>query len=136
MKLNPYLGFDGNCAEAFRFYQELLGGELKVLTHAGSPMADEVPPEWADRVMHSCLTAGDVVLMGGDTPPGSYAAPSGFCVSLHLPDAAEGERIFNALATEGNVTMPFEKTFWAERFGMVTDRFGTPWIVNCDPSAA
>lgn len=134
MKMNPYLNFGGDCVQAFRFYQQVFGGGLEVMTYGGSPMAAEMPAEMHDRAMHACLMMGDLTLMASDTPPEHYTRPAGFCVSVHLPDPGEGERIFHALADGGNVTMPFEKTFWAERFGMLTDRFGTPWIVNCDPS--
>lgn len=136
MKMNPYLNFDGSCVQALRFYQQVFGGELEVMTYGGSPMAADMPAEMHDRAMHACLMTGDFVLMASDAPPEHYKPPAGIEVSLHFADAGEGERIFHALADGGNVTMPFEQTFWAERFGMVTDRFGTPWIVNCDPSVA
>lgn len=133
MKALPYLGFDGQCAEAFRFYQETLGGDLEIMTHGDSPIADEVPPGSHDRVMHACLTAGELILMGSDAPPDWHSTPQGLSVSLHLSDVDEAERIFTALADGGAVEMPLGKTFWAERFGMATDRFGIPWMVNCGP---
>lgn len=136
MKMNPYLNFDGTCVPAFRFYQQLFGGELEVMTFGDSPMAAEMPPEMAGQAMHACLTAGDLVLMASDAPPEHYTRAAGFHVALHPMEVAEAERIFHALAEGGTVTMPMEKTFWAERFGMLTDRFGTPWLVNCDPSSA
>lgn len=130
MELIPYLNFDGRCAEAFRFYHSVLGGTLEVMTFRDSPMAGELSPEWLDRVMHARLAVGEAVLMASDTPPGQYAAPQGFAVTINVEDAAEAERIFRALAEGGTITMPLEKTFWAERFGMLVDRFGVPWIVN------
>lgn len=133
MRVLPYLGFDGQCAEAFGFYQETLGGDLEIMTNGESPIADEVPGEAHDRVLHACLSAGDLVLMGSDAPPDWHATPQGLSVSLQLSDVDEAERIFAALADGGAVEMPMGKTFWAERFGMVTDRFGIPWMVNCGP---
>jgi PhnB protein len=130
MQMVPYLGFDGQCAEAFRFYHAVLGGELRIMTHGESPMADQVPAEWRDRVLHAALVTDGAVLMGGDAPPGQGAKPQGFCVALQVDDPAEAERIYNALVEGGEATMPMQATFWAERFGMLVDRYGTPWIVN------
>ena len=133
MKLNPYLTFNGQCAEAFRFYERVLGGRIEgMMTHGESPIAGEVPSEWHERILHARLVVGDQVLMGSDSPPESYAKPQGLYVSLHVDQPADGERIFQALADRGTVTMPFEKTFWAARFGMLVDRFGTPWMINCE----
>lgn len=134
MKIAPYLVFDGNCGEAFRFYHELLGGELDLMTFGDSPMADATPAEQRDRVMHVALTAGGQLLMGSDSPPGRFDRPQGIHVSLMVDGPEEAERVFKALEKGGTVTMPLEKTFWAERFGMVTDRFGIPWMVNSDES--
>lgn len=133
MQLNPYLLFNGNCAEAFKFYEETLGGKIEGLhTFAGSPAAEHAPPEWGDKVMHATLTIGDNKLMGSDAPPGRYEKPTGMSVSISLNDRDKGERIFNALAAGGTTIMPFGKTFWADGFGMCTDRFGIPWMVNCE----
>ncbi len=130
MKVNAYLNFDGNCAEAFRFYAEVLGGTIGFMqTFGESPMADQVPADKRDQVMHVRLDLGDQMLLGSDAPGGRYQRPEGFAVSL-IVTASEAKRIFPALAGGGTVVMPLEKTFWAEAFGMVTDRFGTPWIVN------
>jgi PhnB protein len=131
MHVTPYLNFDGTCAEAFRFYAEVLRGEVEFMqSHGDSPIAGEVPAEWHDRIMHASLVAGDVRLMASDVPPDSYRSPQGIHVSLHVENIAEGERIFRALVEGGKVTMPFEKTFWAEGFGMLVDRYGIPWMVN------
>jgi PhnB protein len=131
MKIVPYLGFDGDCAEAFRLYERVLGGRIELLmTYGESPMGAEVPADQKDRVMHVRLVAGDQVLMGGDAPPGSQAKAQGFCISLQVESAAEADRIFGALEAGGQATMPLGPTFWAERFGMLVDRFGTPWMVN------
>ena len=136
MQISPYLAFDGQCEAAFRFYAACLGGRIEMMmTHGESPMADRSPPEARDRIMHAQLVVGDTVLMASDGPPGHHQAMQGFSVSLMVGEPAEAERVFAALAEGGTVRMPLEETFWAMRFGMVTDRFGTPWMVNCERPA-
>lgn len=103
-----------------------------MLKFVDSPVAAQFPSEWGNRIMHASLMVGENMLSAGDAFPDQYERPRGFCVSLGVKDAKEGERIFNALAENGSVQMPFEKTFWAAGFGMVTDQFGIPWIVNCE----
>lgn len=132
MQLNPCLTFNGQCEAAFKFYQECLGGNIQtMMTWGDSPMADQVPPEWHGRIIHTTLKVGDEALLGSDAPPDRYEAPKGFAVTIQIDDPEEAERIFNALAENGTVQMPMQKTFWATRFGMCVDRFGTPWMVNC-----
>ena len=97
-------------------------------------MADHVPAGWSDKVMHGNLTIGDQALMGADAPPGRYEEPKGISLSLHIKSVADAERIFDELAEGGRVVMPLEKTFWAARFGMLVDRFGIPWMINCEGS--
>lgn len=136
MQVNPYLMFNGNCEAAFTYYAKVLGGKIEMMMpHEGSPAAPHVPAEWQKKIMHAKLVVGDFVLMGSDAPPAYQEPMKGFSVSLGIETAAEAERIFKALADNGTVRMPLEKTFWAERFGMVTDQFGTPWMVNCEGSA-
>ncbi len=136
MQLNPYLHFNGNCEEAIKFYEQVLGGKIEaMMTHAGTPAEQHVPPEWQNKIMHACLRVGDEVLMASDAPPEHYQKPQGFSVSLSIDKPADAQRIFDALAVDGKVQMPFQQTFWAYRFGMVVDRFGTPWIVNCEKAA-
>lgn len=132
MKLNPHLNFNGNCAEAYRFYEQHLGARtLFSITYGASPMAGEFPAEYADKIMHATIEIGDVSVMGSDSPPGYYQKPDGFCISLSFDDVAEAERVFNALAENGKVNMPLQQTFWAKKFGMLIDQFGIPWMVNC-----
>ena len=137
MRANPYLMFNGDCREAFEFYARSLGGRIEMMqTHGDSPAKGHTPPDWHDKVLHARLTAGDVVLMGSDAPPGRKETPQGLWVSLDVEKAADARRIFDAFADGGQVRMPFDKTFWAAGgFGMVIDRFGTPWMVNCDKAA-
>lgn len=132
MELGPYLNFDGQCAAAFERYAEVLGGRIEMMqTHGESPMKAHVPAEWHDKVIHARLALADGVLMGSDTPPAHYSPPQGIHASISVPALAEAERIFMALAESGQITMPFQKTFWSSGFGMLTDRFGIPWMVNC-----
>ncbi len=137
MQVNPYLNFDGQCAEAFRFYAQVLGGTIEaMMTHGESPIAGQVPPGWHDRILHARLVVGDQVLLASDSPPEQYQKPQGLYVSLSIDKPADAQRIFDALAENGTVTMPFEKTFWAAGgFGMLVDRFGTPWMINCEQGA-
>ena len=131
MKLNPYLSFDGQCRDAFESYEKVLGGKITFIQTIGdSPMASGMPAEAHGRVMHVTLQIGDQVLQGADAPLGQFSQPAGFCIALHFDDVPEGERVFNSLGQDGQVQMPFQATFWAKGFGMLIDRFGTPWIVN------
>jgi PhnB protein len=127
--------FDGICAEAMRFYERTLGGKMEIMmTHAESPMAAQSPPGSADRILHARLAIdGGGTLMASDSMVGQpYEGMKGFSLSLGYSTVAEGKRIFDALAAGGQVTMPFDKTFWAEGFGMLVDRYGTPWMVNVE----
>ncbi|AWN43615.1 VOC family protein [Methylobacterium durans] len=136
MRLNQYLFLSGRCEEAFRTYQRILGGEITLmLKHADTPAASHVPPEWQDKIMHACLDLGGRRLMGSDAPPGRAKPLGGFCVQVAAGSVAEAERAFAALAEGGAVTMPLQQTFWSERFGMLVDRFGVPWMIDCEPPA-
>jgi PhnB protein len=136
MQLNPYLVFNGNCEAAFKFYEKVLGGKIEaMLPHEGTPAAEQVPPEWRNKIMHARLSVGDKVLMGSDAPPDHYEAMKGFSVTLGIDRPADAERIFHALAEKGTVRLPIQKTFWAARFGMLVDQFGTPWMINCEQPA-
>jgi PhnB protein len=134
MQLNPYLFFHGECKAAFEFYAKVLGGKIEAMTaHEGTPAAEHVSAEWRDKILHARLAVGDKVLMGSDAPPEqSDGAMKGFSITLSPDSPAEAERIFRALAENGTVRMPIQETFWAARFGMLVDRFGTPWMINCE----
>jgi PhnB protein len=133
MRMNPYLSFKGDCADAFTFYEQHLDAQLgAIFRYGGSPMAGDVPPDWSNKVMHGTVTIGGQVLMGGDVAPDKYEAPKGFSLSLQIEHADEARRVFEALAEGGTVVMPLESTFWAVLFGMVIDRFGIPWLLNCE----
>jgi PhnB protein len=138
-RLNPHLNFNGDCAAAFRFYQEVFGApEPYMMTFAESPMGEQVPEPAKAKIMHASLQVGPVTLMGADAPelPGvpesAYRAPQGMSVSINVDEPAEAERLFARLSEGGSVQMPLAETFWSPRFGMCTDRFGIPWMVNCE----
>jgi PhnB protein len=136
MELNSYLTFNGQCEAAFKFYEQCLGGKIEaMMTHAGTPAEEHVPPEWRNKILHARLIVGKDVLMGSDAPPERYQEPKGFSVSLQLKNPADAERIFQALAENGTVRMPLQQTFWAARFGMLVDQFRIPWMINCDQPA-
>ncbi|MBV8121579.1 MAG: VOC family protein, partial [Alphaproteobacteria bacterium] len=127
------LSFDGRCEAAFKFYEKVLGGKIvAMMTFGETPMKDQMPADWHGKIAHARLTVGDAVLMGGDPPPQHYQLPKGITVTLATGDPAEAERVFEALSEGGMVTMPIAETFWARRFGMLTDRFGIPWMINCE----
>src|SRR5579884_413908 len=137
LTLNPYLAFNGQCEEAFKFYEQCLGGKITaMMTNEASPMGAQMPPEARKKIMHACLEIGDQRLMGGDAPAGHDSKPHGFCVSVHIADLAQAERVFQALSAQGTIQMPFQATFWSAGFGMLTDRFGIPWMVNCTKAGA
>ena len=124
---NAYIFFDGNCAEAMQFYEKTLGGSLRMVK--GSDM----PNGSGDAIMHAHLALnGGGVLMGSDwmDPANPFPGRHGYRVFVAFPTIEEAQRVFNALAEGGSVHMPFAKTFWSEGFGMVNDRFGTPWMVQ------
>jgi PhnB protein len=136
MQLNPHLNFNGQCKAAFEFYAKVLGGKITMmLTYGDSPLAEQTPADLRNGIIHATLALGDHVLTGADAPPEHYQKPQGFHVLLDAPDPAEADRIFNALADQGSVQMAIEETFWALRFGMLVDQFGTPWMINCGKPA-
>jgi len=136
MQVSPYLFFNGNCEAAFSFYQQVLGGTIDtMMPHEGSPAGGQVAAGWQSKILHARLVVGQFVVMGSDAPPDRFAPMKGFSLSLGVDTPAEAERIFAAFAHGGTVRMALEKTFWAERFGMLVDRFGTPWMINCEPGA-
>jgi len=133
MQSNPYLNFNGQCEAAFQFYEQLLGGKITFMqTWGDSPACEQMPAEAQGFIMHATLDLGESTLMGADSPPGSYEQPKGIHVTLHFKDPVAAEPVFQSLAEGGKMTMPFQKTFFSPGFGMCVDRFGIPWMVNCD----
>jgi len=133
MQLNSYLNFNGQCEEAFQLYAKCLGGKIEaMITHAGTPAEAHTPPEWLNKIMHARLSVGNSLSVGSDSTHAHYQKPPGALVNIGLDDPAEAERIFHTLSEGGTVGMPIQQTFWAARFGMLVDRFGILWMVNCD----
>ena len=131
MQINAYLIFNGNCEEAFRFYAGSLHAELSLQRFGETPGCEDMPASHKDKVMHVRLQKGDAVLMASDSHPDHpYEGLKGCSVAVSVDEVEEAERIFNALAQSGTVVMPMQETFWAKRFGMLTDRFGVPWMIN------
>ncbi len=150
MDLNTYLFFDGQCEDAFRLYEKVLGGKIiALMRYADAPSG---PPAFKDcnRIIHVSLRVDDRVLMGSDAPPAGidpmpghrpepHKPPQGFRANVSVDSPAEAERIYHALAEGGTVVAPIGETFFAQRFGMLDDKFGTPWMIICPkpvPAAA
>ena len=132
MQVNPYLFYDGNCEEALKYYQKVLGARIEaMLPYEGGPAEMPIPADYKKKIMHARLTIDGEVLMASDAAPGHFQKPQGYAVSLQVEDPTDAERRFKALADGGSVNMPFGKTFFSRGFGMGTDQFGIPWMVNC-----
>lgn len=134
MHFTPYLNFDGTCETAFKFYAECLGGEIEAMMPFGdTPACEHVAADERDRIMHARLKVGEQLLMGSDCIAAHpYEGVKGASVALAVEDPAQAEQVFNALSEGGTVTMPLQQTFWATKFGMLVDRFGVPWMINCE----
>ena len=131
MQLAIHITFNGQCKDAFELYAKCLGGRITtLLTYGASPMASSAP-DLADKVLHATLQLDGQRLTGVDVRPDAYEKPQGFAVQLNIDDSSQAILIFNTLASEGAVHLPLGKTFWAEHYGVLTDRFGVPWEINC-----
>ena len=130
MKIETYIFFEDKCAEAMKFYEKALGGKIEaMMTYGDSPAGPHNIPEMAHKIIHASLTVGEAVLMASDGPHSEER--KGFAVTLQADTVAEADRLFAALGQGGTVTMPIGETFFSKRFGMLTDKFGVPWMVNC-----
>lgn len=129
MHTDTYLNFNGQCEDAFRFYARTMGGDVTALMRWSDMPGGNATPAMAKKVMHAHLKIGPTSILGSDAPADRYNKPQGFNVTLNAESDGEAERVFAALSDGGNVTMKMEETFFATRFGMVTDRFGIPWMV-------
>lgn len=132
MQLNTYIFFDGTCEEALSAYQKILGGSLQRIVRFRDMPGAPIPPGWDDKIMHMRLDLGGRSLMASDAPPGRGEKPGGFFVQLSVPSPSEAERVYEALKDGGQVRMPLQPTEWAQAFAMLVDRYGTPWMINCD----
>ena len=133
MQINAYVMFNGQCEAALKFYEQSLGGKIEMISrYEGSPAAGQAPAGWENKILHARFVLNGQTLMASDAPPDRYEPPKGFFLSLMVKNVKEAEEVFQALATDGSVVMPLQQTFWAIRFGMLVDRFGIPWMVNCE----
>ena len=136
MQLYPHLTFNGQCEAAFKFYESCLGGKIVfMMTNADSPMAEQTPSDWRNKIMHATFALGDQMFSGSDALPDLYQKPQGFVMQFNVGDTAAADRIFQSLAENGVVQTPLQETFWALRFGALVDQFGTPWAINCEKAA-
>jgi PhnB protein len=130
MDSNVYIFFNGTCEEAFNFYAQCFGAKIEALArYAQMPGNDPALVNWREKIMHGSIMVGDTAVMGSDAYPGRYEKPQGMRVTLTLDSPAEAERVFGAMSAGGTVTMPLQETFFAKRFGMLTDRFAIPWMI-------
>lgn len=132
MAFHPYLFFGGNCREAFTRYQQIFGGELVLLPASDAPSEEGVPAVQGDLIMHAALTFDGHLLMASDDPTDGFGGMHGMHVHCSVADPAEADRVFEALADGGEITMPMAETFWSPKFGSCVDRFGTPWMVDTE----
>ncbi len=132
MKPRINLSFNGNCAEAFRFYEHVLRGKIVFELRWGeSPLASDTPPEWSQKICHSTLIVGDTTFHGVDVPPGTYEPPRGFSIVLDIDELGESDPLFRKFAEKGQVLVGLQETFWARSYGKVVDQFGIAWEINC-----
>lgn len=132
MQMSPYLFFDGDCEAAFALYAQTLRGEIETLMRYGDAPGSG-NEQLRDKIIHACLKFGEQRLMGSDAcpPQHPYTKPEGFSVCVNVDSVAEARRIFNAFAEGGKVSAPLDQTFFSQAWGMLTDRFGTSWMINC-----
>ena len=130
MKLHTYLNYGGNCRQAFRFYEEHLSGKIHMMmTYAEQPDPHNVPPGWENAILHARMTLGETDLMGSDVPPERFQPMRSVYLSLSVAGPEEAERLYALLSEGGQIFMPMQETFFAFRFSMLRDRFGTSWMI-------
>ena len=135
--LTPYLSFNGNCREAMNFYKEIFGGKLEIMTWAEAPpesCGDDQKSNEAlkDKIMHSCLTNGSFNIMASDLPQGEPKMGDSVQLTINCESTDEIDKLFELLASSGTTLMPLDNTFWGARFGIVKDKFGFHWMLNCN----
>ena len=130
MAVAAHLSYSGQCREAFNLYAQLFGGDLTMLAYGDSPMAQAVPAEWSEKIVHATLLFDGGELAGSDVQSAHYRKPQGFSVLVDVDGVEKARRIFAALAEGGSIAMPIEETFWSPAFGVLTDRFGIPWEIS------
>ena len=131
MRFNAHVSYGGDCESAFGFYRECFGGEITLMMRY-----EDIPDNSSDtrlegKIVHATLKVGDQTLTGADVLPEQYEKPGGFAMQLNIDNPEEAQRIYNALAVGAAIAMPLQKTFWANHYAVLTDRFGTPWEITC-----
>ena len=130
MKMRTYLNYGGNCAEAFKFYEQHLGAKIgMMMTHGQMPDPSGVTPEWRKAILHAQITIGDTEIMASDVPPERFERMRSVYLALGVDSDEEAERIYKLLAEGGEIYMPMEETFFATRYGQLRDKFGTSWMI-------
>jgi PhnB protein len=132
-KIDAYLFFDGKCAEAVKFYEKTIGAKLAMMMKGSEmPDSEKLPPADRNKIMHARLELDDGrALMASDwMAPAPYPGMNGFAISIQYKTVPEAKRVYEALSQGGKPTMPMSETFWSQAFGMVQDRYGTPWMVS------
>ena len=130
MKMYTYLNYGGNCRQAFEFYELHLGGKItSMLTHGDQPGLNSVPAELSKKIMHARMTIGDAQLLGSDVPPARFQPMRSVYLTLVAGSIEEAERIHALLSEGGEIFMPMQETFFAFRFSMLRDKFGTSWMI-------
>jgi PhnB protein len=130
MRLHTYLNYGGNCEQAFRFYEQHLGGQIQMLMrHSEQPHAENVPANWKDAVLHARMTLGGTEISGADIPPDVFQPMRSAYLTLSVDSPEEAERLYALLGDQGQIFMAMQETFFASRFAMLRDRFGTSWMI-------
>jgi PhnB protein len=130
MKLHTYLNYGGNCEQAFHFYEQHLGGKITVMmTHSQQPDPSNVPPDWKNAILYARMTIGETEVMGNDVPPERFQPMRSVYLSLSVDSAEEAENIYAVLSDGGQIFMQMQETFFAVRFAMLRDKFGTSWMI-------
>jgi len=130
VQLHTYLNYGGNCEEAFKFYEKHLGGIITMMMrHGEQPGAPNAPADWANAVLHARMNLGGTELLGADIPPDRFQPIRSAYLSLTVESDQEADRIFDLLSEGGQIFMPMQETFFASRFAMLRDRFGTSWML-------
>lgn len=138
MQLHTYLNYGGTCEQAFRFYEQHLGGKITMLMrHKETPGGSQMPADWGDKVLHAHMTLAGSDLSGADIPPDRFQPMRSAYLTLTLDSAEQTDRVYGLLSEGGEVFMPMAETFFATRFAMLRDRFGTSWaLIHPKPSQA
>src|SRR5271166_1426719 len=135
LELESYLFFYGKCEEALNFYKGIFGGQVSsIMRMKEAPPEMPSPPNWGDKIMHSRFESPSVKFMASDGRPDTVNTDGNIALSLSTRDEAEGTRVFNKLSEGGTVDMPMQDTFWGAKFGVLKDKYGIEWMVNCDKS--